>query len=351
MDVDRFIATNQPVWERLSELVRRASRGVGRLSPDELDEIVVLYQRVSTHLSYARSRYRDPALTASLTGLTARAGALVYGTRPRTVRALGRFFADTFPAALWHARWFVVVATLLFAVPALAVGVWVAGSPAALEATGPAAVREAYVAEDFEAYYSSSASAQFASEVTTNNIQVGILAFAAGILACVVTAGVLAFNGANVGVAGGLFAAAGEQARFWGLILPHGMLELTAVFVAGAAGLRLGWTLIDPGDRRRGRALVEEGRRAVVIVLGLVVVFAVAGVIEGFVTGSALPTAVRLGIGAVTWSAFVAYAVVRGRDAAARGLTGALGEQEETTWLPSGAGGPAAAPATGGRRP
>jgi len=332
VDIDRFITTHQSGWERLAVLTRKATRRAGRLSPAELDELVGLYQRVSTHLSLARTTYPDPALTARLTRLVAEAGAYVYGTRPRTLRAAGRFVADTFPAALWHARAFVAVAAALFVVPATAVGIWLAGSPAALEAAGPEAVREAYVEEDFEAYYSSSASAQFASEVTTNNIQVGVLAFAGGILACLPTAFVLVLNGANLGVAAGLFAAAGQMPRFWGLILPHGLLELTAVFVAGAAGLRLGWTLVDPGDRPRGEALVEEGRRAVVIVVGLLGVFAVAGLIEGFVTGSALPTAVRVGIGAVAELAFVGYVVVRGRSAQARGLTGAFGEADEPAW-------------------
>ena len=124
----------------------------------------------------------------------------------------------------------------LLVLPFLAVGLWVGTSPAALEASGPEALRQAYVEEDFEAYYSSLASSEFAALVTTNNIRVGALAFAGGI-ALLPTALVLVMNGATVGVAWGLFLAAGEQARFWGLILPHGLLELTAVFVAGGAGL------------------------------------------------------------------------------------------------------------------
>lgn len=335
MDIDRFIATHQSSWDRLGVLCQRAARRIGRLPADELDELVRLYQRVSTHLSVARTRYRDPALVARLTGLVAQASALIYGTRPRTLRSAGRFVTDTFPAALWHARWFVAVATALFLVPALAVAVWLAGSPAALDAAAPEALRETYVQEDFEAYYSSSASAQFASEVSTNNIQVGIFAFAAGIAACVGTAWILVLNGANVGFAGGLFAAAGELPRFFGLILPHGLLELTAVFVAGASGLRLGWTLVDPGDRPRGEALVEEGRRAIVIVLGLVGVFAAAGLIEGFVTGSSLPTWARVGTGVAAEAAFLAYVVARGRSAASKGLTGVLGESDEPLWMTS----------------
>jgi len=326
MDVDTFLATNQASWDRLSSLVTRAGRRVRRLSPDELEELVALYQRSATHLSYARSTYRDPALTATLSSLVARAGSVVYGSRPRTLRALGRFFAVTFPAAVWYSRRFVLVSAALFLVPAIAIGIWVANSSAAVEATGPRAVREAYVQHDFEQYYSSEPAAAFASQVFTNNVQVAILAFAGGIAFCLLTALVLVVNGAHGGVAAGLFAAVGQQPKFWGLILPHGLLELTAVFIAGGAGLRLGWTLIDPGDRPRLTALAEEGRRALAIVAGLVVVFAAAGTIEGFITGSGLPTWARVGVGAMGEAALLTYLVGRGRVAARSGLTGALGE-------------------------
>src|SRR5437773_7392375 len=209
MDVDTFLATNQPSWDRLSSLVRRAGRKVGRLSPDELEELVSLYQRTATHLSYARTTYRDPALTAALSSLVARANAVVYGSRPRTLRAIGTFFAVTFPAAVWYMRRFVLAAAVLLFVPAFAVGIWIAGSPAAVNATGPKAVREAYVNHDFEDYYRSDEASQFASQVFTNNVQVSIVAFAGGIAFCIPTAFILVTNGARVGVAGGLFGAAG----------------------------------------------------------------------------------------------------------------------------------------------
>jgi len=315
MDIDRYIATHQPTWDRLATLTSRAGRGVGRLTAAELDELVRLYQRVSTHLSYARTYHRDPALTANLSRLVARAGAVVYGTRARTLRSLGRFFAETFPTAVWRARHFVLVSVALTALPALAMGVWLARSPAALDASAPAAVREAYVEEDFEAYYTSEPAEAFAAEVFTNNVQVGFMAFAGGIAFCLPTALILALNGANLGSAAGLFAAVGQQGKFWGLVLPHGLLELTAVFIAGGAGLMLGWALIDPGDRPRRDALVEEGRQAIVIVVGLIAVFAAAGVIEGFITGHVGSTALRVGIGAVAETLFLAYVITRARAA------------------------------------
>jgi uncharacterized membrane protein SpoIIM required for sporulation len=322
VDLDRYISEHRAAWDRLGHLARRGRRGSQRLSPAELDELVVLYQRVSGHLSHSRAAYPGSGLTATLTRLVADANAVIYGARRPARAAVRDFVYVGFPGAVWRIRHFIAIAAALTLLPAFAVGAWIATSDAALEASAPEAVRAAYVAEDFEAYYSSAPASQFAAQVTFNNIQVSITAFAVGIAACVGTAFILAFNGANVGVAGGLFHAAGEWERFWGLILPHGLLELTAVIIAGGAGLRLGWTLIDPGDRPRVEALTAEGRRSVIVVLGLVAAFSVAGLIEGFVTGSPLPTWARVGIGAVVWAAFGAYVVRFGRAAEARDLVG-----------------------------
>lgn len=329
MDLDRYLASNEPTWQRLDQLARRAGRGVRRLSDDELDELVTLYQRVSAQLSWARNHYQDPSLTARLNDLVARANAVVYRRTTSPLRALRQFVTVSFPASVWHLRRFVAVAALVTFVPTAVVAIWFAGSDDALQVAAPAAVREAYIEEDFENYYSSEPAGQFASRVLINNIQVSFMAFALGIAFCAGTVAILAYNGANIGVALGLFAAVGEQGRFWGLILPHGLLELSAVVVAGAAGLNLGWALIAPGDRSRGRALTEEARRSVAVVGGLMACFVVAGIVEGFVTPSGLPTLVRVGIGVAVEAAFVAYIVSFGRAAALQGRTGLPGELDE----------------------
>lgn len=326
MDIDRFIARNAAAWDRLDELSKRAGRGVRHLTPAEVDDLVEGYQRASSHLSHARVAYGDPALTARLTRLVTQANGVIYSSRSRTLRAVADFFAWRFPAAVWQSGRFVAVSAALLLLPALAVGTWLATSDAALEATGPEAAREAYLTEDFEDYYSSEPATQFATEVTVNNIQVAVTAFATGVLLCLPAIFLLVYNGAALGTAGGLFADAGELGKFFGLILPHGLLELTAVVIAGAAGLRLGWAVIAPGDRTRSAAVGDEARRSGVIALGLVLAFAVAGLIEGFVTGRGVPTGLRVGIGVAAEAAFVTWIVVQGRAATARGVTGALGE-------------------------
>lgn len=271
--------------------------------------------------------YADADLSAYLSGLVARSSAVVHGTRARTWSTVVRGVQEVFPAAVWHARLPILVSTLVFAVSMAAMAVWLAGTPAAYEAAMPAEVREAYLERDFEAYYSSEPGTTFAARIFTNNAAVGALAFGVGVAFAVPTLLVLLFNGINVGLAAGLFHAAGQAPQFWGLILPHGLLELTAIFIAGGAGLRLGWAAIAPGDRTRSQALADEGRRAIVIVIGLVVVFLAAAVIEAFVTPAPWPTWARVGTGAVVWAAFCLYLVAQGRRAAARGLTGAIGEE------------------------
>jgi uncharacterized membrane protein SpoIIM required for sporulation len=127
----------------------------------------------------------------------------------------------------------------------------------------------------------------------------------------------------------------GRLGVFFGLILPHGLLELTAVFVAAGAGLRLGWTVIDPGPRSRADALAQEGRAAAGMALGLSLVLLVSGVIEAFVTPSALPTWARIGIGCVAEALFLAYVFGLGRRAALAGETGDVAEDERGDVLPT----------------
>ena len=315
MDLDRYIIDHEPAWAELTGLTQRARRRTGRrrLSRHEIERLVQLYQRTSTHLSYCRSTFGDISLTRRLTMIVGDARAAVYGPGDQARNEVSRFFSVTFPGRVWETRRFVVIAAFLTFAPALYVGTWLTNSDAAIEDQAPDYVREAYINDDFESYYSSAPAAQFSTEVLVNNIQVSFFAYAAGILACVGTAVILILNGLALGEAAGLFHAAGQASKFWGLILPHGLLELSAIVIAGGAGLRIGWAIIAPDDHARGTAVAEAGRRSVPIILGLILVFIVAGLIEGFVTPSNLPTWGRVGVGVLAEMAFLTYIVGFGR--------------------------------------
>lgn len=323
MDVDAFVAAHGESWRRLEWLVKHA-RSPRRLSGAELDELVDLYQRTATHLSVIRSASPDPRLIARLSSLVIRARSAVTGSRTRSWADAGRFVAVTFPAAVWRVRWWFLATAAGCLAVMFVTGAWVANSESTRLALAPPEHVRAIVETEFEAYYSSQPASSFAAHVFTNNAQVGALAFASGILFGIPTLYVLANNSLNVGVMGGFMVSAGRGDLFFGLILPHGLLELTAVFLAGAIGLRIGWTIVDPGPRSRSDALAEEGRAAVGIVVGLVGVFFVAGLIEAFVTPSGLPTWARVGVGVAAEVAFLTYVLVLGRRAAVAGETGDL---------------------------
>ena len=321
--MDAYAVAHQAEWDQLATLVRRRRK----LSGAEADELVALYQRASTPLSQLRAGVgADAARVARLATLVARARSAVTGTHVPSWRMVAQFAVRDFPAAVYRARWWWLGAAVGSVVVAVATGWWIARSPGVQAALLPPAEAKALVQQQFKGYYTANPAASFAAQVWTNNVWVAAQALIYGILLGIPTVLVLLENAVNVGVDGGYLLAHGKGVLFFSLILPHGMLELSAVFLAGAAGLRLGWTVIDPGSRRRGQALAQEGRAMITITLGLIVVLGISGLIEAFVTPSSLPTWARITIGAVAVSAFVGYALGLGRRAVAAGVTGDIQE-------------------------
>ncbi len=318
MDVDAYVAAHNAEWQRLERLINRGRR----LSGAEADELVELYQRTATHLSVVRSSSPDPQLVSRLSSLVARGRAAVAGAQAPLWRDVTRFATVSFPATAYRMRWWWLGNAVLGNLLALALAIWVVHSPEVQASVGtPAEIRE-LVEHDFANYYTEHSASSFAFQVWVNNAWVSAIALIFGILLGIPTVYVLLMNQLNLGMIGGLMFAYGKGDVFFGLILPHGLLELTAVYLACAGGLPLGWTIIDPGPRRRGQALAEEGRAAVSIAIGLVAVLLVSGLIEGFVTGWVHTTWLRITIGVIAEAAFLGYVIVLGRRAVRAGETG-----------------------------
>ncbi len=329
MDVDAYAAAHGAEWRRLELLLQRS-----RLSGPEADELVALYQRVATHLSVIRSSSPDPALVGRLSTLVARARSAVTGAHNPAWRDAARFFTVGFPAAVYGSRYWSAGAAVASLALAWLIAAWVAGNPEVQGAiAAPEEIRR-LVEQDFEAYYSSAPAGSFAARVWTNNAWIAAVCLVSGILVVPVVY-VLWVNVLNLGVAAGLMASAGRLDLFFGLITPHGLLELTAVFVAAGAGLRLGWAVIDPGPLPRAQAVAARGRATVGMALGLTVVLLVSGVIEAFVTPSGLPTWARVGIGVLAELAFLGYVAGLGRRAVRAGETGDVRVREAGDHAPT----------------
>ncbi|ASU85480.1 stage II sporulation protein M [Nocardiopsis gilva YIM 90087] len=323
MELDVFAAAHRSDWERLERLVRRRRK----LTGPEVDELVELYQKASTHLSVVRSAGEDPALVGWLSGLVARARSAVTGAHTPAWRDFTRFFTRTFPAVVYRLRWWWIWSTVGSLAFATVLAVWVINDPRVMAALGPPDYIRQIVEHEFANYYVESPGASFAAQVWTNNAWVAAQAIVFGAFLGLPVLYVLAMNSANLGVMGGIMFAHGKGDIFLGLILPHGLLELTAVFVAAGVGLKLGWTVISPGHRPRLRALGEEARPAIAVALGLIVVLFISGLIEGLVTGWVHTTWLRIGIGVVAEVLFLAYVFTLGRKAYLEGETGDIEER------------------------
>ena len=318
MDLEVFVAEHGTGWARLDALAGRRRK----LSGAEIDEFVGLYQRTATQLSAVQASGLDPALAARLSSLLARSRATVSGAPSGGWAAVGRFAAVSFPAAAYRARWWWLGCAAGSAIVAVLIGLRVAGSRALQASLLPRSAAAKLVHHQFRHYYSAHDAQSFAAQVWTNNAVVAAETITLGILLGIPVLLVLFENALNVGIVGGLMAGYHRSGEFWTLILPHGMLELSAVFLAAGAGMRLGWTVIDPGHRPRFVALAEEGRALITVAVGLVAVLLVSGMIEAFVTPSALPAWARIGIGAIAEVAFLGYVIVLGRRAVTAGEIG-----------------------------
>ena len=329
MDLDAYVVAHQHEWARLHELASKR----GKLTGAEGDELLDLYQRVATHLSEIRTRSPEPTLVAHLSSVLATARLRSAGTRTLSLDDVAAFFTDTFPAALYRMRaWWLWTMAANVAV-AWAIGAWFVANPSVESALLSPEEVDQLVNNDFENYYSEYAAGSFALRVWTNNAWVSALCIALGVLGVPVIL-LLLNNLVNGAVIGGLMWSHGRGDLFFGLILPHGLLELTAVFVAAGVGLRIFWAWIEPGPRRRLDAVASAGRTAMSVALGLVAVLLVSGIIEAFVTPSPLPTGARIVLGFVAWSAFMTYVFTVGRWAARRGSTGDIAARDAGDMAP-----------------
>ncbi|MGH2811724.1 MAG: stage II sporulation protein M [Actinomycetota bacterium] len=311
MDVDSFITKYRPDWQRLEQAVGRGRRSLTGLEGGEVTEIVHLYLKASSHLAEVQTRYRDHRLETYLTQVVARAHAAIYGSRPRTLRGFLAFFGYRYRSAIRRTAPHILVMSVLFIGLWALVAFWVAGSSEAEAGLLPPDLREAVRRIERRAAFPFSP-ATISAAILTNNLRVAFLAFALGISLGIGTIFVLVTNALFLGSVSGAAHSAGTAGIFWSLVLPHGFLEIVAICIAAGAGFRLGWSIVDPGDRPRSTALAEEARDSVLVVLGVIPAFAVAALIEGFVTGSFVPSWLQIALGAVVAAGYVAFLFGRG---------------------------------------
>lgn len=319
MDLEAYAETHRPDWQRLDELARRR-----HLTSADVDELVELYERASTQLSIVQTQDPDGPYANRLSLIIAKARARLTSATGSSTAGLKTFFAVQLPYALYQIRWLTLILGAAFIAVALVFGVWYGNNPQMFDAMMSESDQISYVEEDFVDYYSENPAASFTTMVWVNNAWIALQSVAFGITGFFVPY-VLWVNAEGLGISAALMHRYDELDTFFAFILPHGLMELTAIFVAGAAGLRVFWAWVAPGRRTRLQSLAYWGRQLILVAVGLVGVLLVSGIVEGVVTPSGLPTWLKITIGALVLAAYWAYTLIFGSRAANASANADLG--------------------------
>ncbi len=314
-----FVERRSEAWETLDALlVRAAKRGVRRLAPEEIEAIGRLYRAATSDLAYATGRGYDARVLEYLNRLVARAHAYVYGAAATTGwERVAHFYTHTFPAEFRRSFALFALCTALTIVTAIVAYVAIRTRPGDAYALLPQQLIPSVIKKslhDSNFAFDPTQSPLMSSEIITNNVRVAIMAFAGCVTLGIFTVSIIAQNGLMLGGVGALFTNAGFGPDFWVTVAPHGVIELTAIQIAGAAGLLISLGIIAPGRMRRRDAIRTSAARAGVLIAGVASMLVIAGTIEGFYSPLRLPAAPRVAVGVITGILLVLYFAFAGRE-------------------------------------
>ena len=319
MDIDVLRVSGKSEWKRLEELTHART-----LSGPEIDELDRLYRSATTDLARVRTHSPDPDLIAELSRILSAARGRLAGTGGLTGRGIARFFMVSLPVTLYRIRWVIVGVMAVFIALCVIQAHYLMTTPAAMNELGTPEQLRRYAQEDFVWYYSQDTHSEFAMSVWANNSWVSLQGIATGISG-VYPLYLLWGNAMALGTSGAVVIEYASTWHFFRFILPHGLPELTAVFIAIAAGLRVFWALVAPGAATRFQAVGQAARASITVAVGCAILLAGSGILEGFVTPSALPDAVKISLGVALTAATWGYILILGRRADRAGASADVG--------------------------
>jgi uncharacterized membrane protein SpoIIM required for sporulation len=321
----RFEETYQDEWAELEALLDRAlgrKSGQRKAAAVSGARLAALYRRACEQLALARARAYPAYLVDRLERLTADGHQLIYHRRELGFARLKQVIAVEFPAAVRKRIAYVAVATAVFVLPTLIVGLLVYRQPEMI-----LTVVDAETAASYEEMYSLSAESigrgrtadtdwMMFGHYIRNNISVAFQCFAGGLFAGLGSLFFLGYNGVHSGAIGGYLTERGLSSTFYSFIVTHSAFELTAIVLSGAAGLQIGHALLKPARLTRQQALVEATGESAVVLYGVTAMLLVAAAIEAFWSSAAwLPHPAKYGVAVVCWIAVMSYFAFAGRHA------------------------------------
>ncbi len=322
----QFESLYQPEWDELGELLARIDAGKldrGRgAGPIQGERVASLYRRACEHLALARARAYPRSMQDRLDKLTSEAHQVIYQQPEIGIERMRHAFAVTFPRAVRAHAAYVWASAILFGLPLLLVGWLVYERPELV-----LSVVDANTAAEYEYMYSDDAHSigsvrsadsnwfMFGAYIL-NNVSIGFQCFALGLFFGIGSVYALVFNGIQIGAVAGYVTERGLGHNFYQFVVTHAAFELTAIVLAGAAGMRLGHSLLAPGRSTRLQSLTRAARETSMLVVGLAVMLLIAAAIEAFWSSARwLPVAVKYSVAALCWVAVLGYLTLQGRHA------------------------------------
>src|SRR5579884_1818881 len=302
----RWLSKRTAHWQRLEQLLDAAERRLRTLSGQELQELAFLYRQTASDLATVNEDRTSAATAAYLNHLLGRCHNFLYAAQQAEGKRILRFFVTEYPRLFRECLPMFLLTAGLFAAGALAGWATAAHDPSfAHRFLGPQMMdiidqRKMWTEPVIAVKPLAS------SFITTNNISVAFSAFALGVTG-IGTIWLMVFNGMMVGVIGAATAKAGMALSLWSFVAPHGVLEIPAILIAGAAGLELARGLLFPGLLPRREALVAAGSRAVRLLVGTIPILLAAGTIEGFFSPTHAAPGLKFALAAVLLTALILY--------------------------------------------
>lgn len=316
MRLDDFIARRRPAWLELEAAVVMARRGrLSSLSTAEMERFGIIYRHTASDLAIARRDHPESPVVEYLNSLCARAHPLLYGGDPAARASPIDLYRRGIPRAFRAARPYVLASLALLLLGVVAGWLAVELRPDLRASLIPSSLFDQMARGDVR--HGLPEAGSVSPVIILNNIRVALMLFAGGVLLGVPTALVLVANGWILGTLAAAVHDGGYNSEFWSLIAPHGVIELSIIVIAGATGLLVGDSILRPGLRSRGDSLITAAGRAVWLVVGAATLLVVAGILEGYVSPSGLPAALKFAVGAGSGGLLYAWLLMSGRDGAA----------------------------------
>lgn len=310
MNVKQFIKLHREEWKQLEHLVTTLNKKRTSITSAQINQFHRLYQKAAQHLSYSQTFFPNEDITPYLNSLVSKSHNLLYKDQVSSFKQIRYFFSTKFIGLLVEQWKFIIVAMILFIVGAVGSFFSVVNDPLHLYSILPAEIAQSVEPEQLGSSDGEVDSSLMSANIMTNNIQVAILAFAGGVTFGLLTVYLMIYNGVIIGALAGLFWHYGKSYDFWAYIVPHGMIELTAIFIAGGAGLLMGYKLFVPGNDSRGYQIKQQGKRSVQLMLGTIPLFIIAGIIEGFITPAAISLEAKYIVAFVTVIGLIFYIII-----------------------------------------